>query len=174
MAQEEEYEILPHQLLQDLKYEVESLKKKLTQPDAKANELILEIETMKDSVAELNSIFSKALLETKGESIGKTVTTLRDKVENVVSQNETIAKALIAISDKLDTFMQEHKSVTPATKVTPVTHTMGMPSMGGPGRVAPSPHMQMAPMPSAAPLMSAPSGMPPPPPMPTRRKGLFK
>ena len=42
---DEEYEILPHQLLSDLKYDVEALKKKLSQPDAKANELILEIES---------------------------------------------------------------------------------------------------------------------------------
>ena len=40
----QEYEILPHKLISDLKYDVEALKKKLTQPDAKANELILEIE----------------------------------------------------------------------------------------------------------------------------------
>ena len=37
---EAEYEILPHQLLSDLKYDVEALKKKLDQPDSKANELI--------------------------------------------------------------------------------------------------------------------------------------
>ena len=62
---EEEYEILPHQLLSDLKTEVEALKKKLTQPDAKANELILEIESLKDSVHELNVVFEKAMEEMK-------------------------------------------------------------------------------------------------------------
>ena len=58
---DDEYEILPHQLLQDLKYDVEALKKKLTQPDTKSNELILEIESLKDSVHDLNDIFKKAL-----------------------------------------------------------------------------------------------------------------
>ena len=60
---EEEYEILPHQLLSDLKYDVEALKKKLTQPDNKINELILEIESLKDSIHELNIVFEKALQE---------------------------------------------------------------------------------------------------------------
>ena len=34
----EDYEVIPHQLLIELKGEVEALKKKLTRPDQKANE----------------------------------------------------------------------------------------------------------------------------------------
>ncbi|HLC91362.1 MAG TPA: hypothetical protein VJI15_06365 [Candidatus Nanoarchaeia archaeon] len=175
---EEDYEILPHQLLQDLKFEVESLKKKLTQPDSKSNELILEIESMKDAIHELNSVFQKALAETKGEDVGKTIKTLKDKTEMVVSQNETIAKALIAISDKLDRFMQENKAVKQPQRMPQVQHTMGMPSIPGPGRMAPPPEMFSSPMgmpqmPSMA-MPSAMSGMPPPPPSPSRRKGLFQ
>ena len=65
----EDYEILPHQLLSDLKGDVEALKKKLSRPDSKANELILEIESMKDSVHDLNELFNKALEDQKEEDI---------------------------------------------------------------------------------------------------------
>jgi hypothetical protein len=156
----DEYEILPHQVLQDLKTEVESLKTKLTQPDAKANELILEIESMKDSIHELNEVFLKALEHAKGHEIGNTLTGLRDKVEMVTNQNETIARALVAISDKIDSL---------GTRPAPVQHSMGPPSMGS--RVAPP---MGAPTPMPAPprgMPSPPSGIPPPPP---KRKGLFK
>lgn len=152
----EEYEILPHQLLQDLKYDVESLKKKLTHPDRKAEELILEIESLKDSIHELTLIFQKALEETKDENLTAVVKTVNERMEAVVSQNETIAKGMIAISDKLEDWMN-HASAKPAAPS--VQHTMGPPPMAGP---------RMAPMPSMG-------GMPPPPPAPgKKRTGLFK
>ena len=64
---DEEYELLPHKLLADLKDDVEMLRKKLNQPETKINELILEIESMKDSIHELNTVFAKALDETNEE-----------------------------------------------------------------------------------------------------------
>ena len=67
VTMDEDYEILPHQILADLKSEVEALKKKLTQPDAKAQELILEIESLKDSIHDLTMIFQKALEDMKQE-----------------------------------------------------------------------------------------------------------
>ena len=66
---EQEYEIMPHKLLSDLKYDVEALKKKLTQPDAKADELILEIESMKDSLHELTTIFERAIKTAAGTDV---------------------------------------------------------------------------------------------------------
>ena len=56
---EDDYEILPHQLLADLKYDIEALKKRLSQPDSKMQELILEIESLKDSIHELNTVFKR-------------------------------------------------------------------------------------------------------------------
>ncbi len=163
---DDEYEILPHQLLQDLKYDVEALKKKLTQPDTKSNELILEIESLKDSVHDLNDIFKKALEEVKGEDVSTTLKLMKDKVERVSSQNETIARALIAISDKLDDFMN-NKPMRVTSPIMPGQHQMGPPSMPGPARMAPRPAMQEE--------MSLPMDMPPPPPQfrTDRKKGLF-
>lgn len=166
---DEEYEILPHQLLQDLKYDVESLKKKLTQPDKKAEELILEIESLKDSIHELTVIFQKALEETKEENLTAVVKTVNERLEAVVSQNETIAKGMIAISDKVEDWMSKQASL-PRTEVRPagLQHTMGAPPMQG-SRMAPMPMMGPSGMPAP------PFGMPPPPPGPgKKRTGLFK
>jgi len=88
---DEEYEILPHQLLSDLKNEVEALKKKILQPDTKANELILEIESLKDSIHELTNIFKKALEETKEEDLTRVIKAVNEKMEAVISQNEIMS-----------------------------------------------------------------------------------
>src|SRR3989344_9560500 len=93
-----DYEILPHKLLSDLKYDVEALKKKLTHPDAKAVELILEIESLKDSIHELTSIFERAIEETKAEDLSKTI---KDRLDSVIKQNETIARGMIAKSESV-------------------------------------------------------------------------
>ncbi|MBI2666282.1 hypothetical protein HYX13_01585 [Candidatus Woesearchaeota archaeon] len=157
-----EYEVLPHQLLEDLKYDVEELKKKLTQPDSKTQELVLEMESLKDSLRDLQEVFHKALEQTKGEDVGQTISGLRQKIENVVQQNETIARALLTISDKLDDFMQGKRGTGFSLGSSPgsvnsstgsfsspnsppsaggmqgMQHQMGMPSLPGP-RMAPRP-----------------------------------
>ena len=81
----DEYEILPHKLLENLKFDVEALKERLTEPESKANELILEIETLKDSIHELNTIFSKALDETKEEDVYKSISVLNERIDAVVT-----------------------------------------------------------------------------------------
>ncbi len=150
----EEYELLPHKLLSDLKFDVEALKKKLTQPDTKMNELILEIESMKDAIHELNVVFEKALEQTKGEDPVQNMNALNQRLETVVTQNETIAKGMIAISDKLEGFMARQRSTQPL----PVQHSMGPPVSAG--RMAPRPEM---------------SDLPPPPPEKEKKKrGLFR
>ena len=189
MGEEEDYEILPHQLLADLKYDVEALRKKLGSPDNKMQELILEIESMKDSVHELNTVFQSALEETKGEDPHKEIKLLKEKMETVLSQNETIARGMIAISDKLEDFMGQHSpsgkpsgpTVIPPGPISrptnmpsnpgamPIQHTMGPPSSGS--RTAPPLGMNDAPPGLGEPSMD----FPPPPPGPkNKRMGLFK
>lgn len=159
----EESEFLPHSLIADLKYDVEALKKKLSQPDTKTNELILEIESMKDAVHELNVIFEKALQELKDEDVSKTMQSIIEKLNAVVSQNETIATGMIAISDKLDDFMNKQTGRFPAPAAS-LQHSMGLPSASG----------RVAPRPETAPMQM--SNDFPPPPEPAARKprvGLF-
>lgn len=186
----DEYEIIPHQLLSDLKFEVEALKKKLTQPDAKINELVLEIEGLKDSIHDLHTIFQRALEEVKGDDLGKTVALLRERMEMISRQNETIAQGMVAISEKVDDWMKSSSSSRPVQTPMPrpaqqmssrpemampsdqgqmrAQHQLGMPPVRGPARVAPP---LMPPMTSGMPDLP-----PPPPPNPSlvkKRRGIF-
>ncbi len=180
----EDYEILPHQLLSDLKGDVEALKKKLSRPDSKANELILEIESMKDSVHDLNELFNKALEDQKEEDIYLSIKKLNARIDDVVGQNETIANGMIAISDKLEEFMGKHKETLPPVRSNSEMgpgpsrmppsgqHTMGPPQMGGPGKVAPPPGMPQMP---TEPVNASPGGLDLPPPPPNMgKKGKVK
>ncbi len=174
MAKREEYELLPHQVLMDFKNEVELLKKKLSEPDTKSQELILEMESLKDSIAELTTIFKKALEDVRSEDVYGKMGVLQEKVDAVVSQNETIARGMIAISDKLEDFMKRQGvSLAPFGGV---QHTLGVPPamMAGPARMAPKPMMEM-PGVFTPPMEMAEPGdtdLPPPPPS-GRRKGIF-
>lgn len=167
---DEDYEILPHQLLADLKNEVEGLKKKLTQPDAKANELILEMESMKDSIHELNTIFQKALEQTKEEDLAKVIKIINQKLDTVTTQNETIAKGMVAISDKLEDFMANQGQMgagamnTPPMGV-PIQHTMGAPQMPG-SRMAPPLQIEPSPFPESEYPSPMRNNVAPPPPPP--------
>ena len=173
---EEVYDLLPHQLLSDLRYDVEALKKKLIQPDTKVNELILEIESLKDSIHELTTIFQKTLEQTQEEDPSIMLKTLKEKMDTVLSQNETVAKGMIAISDKVDNFMrsgslpkQEMRTLSypPYSGPPPQKHVIGAPSMPGIARVAPTPLETPA-------SMGTPSEFPPPPMPGKKRTGLFQ
>lgn len=163
----DEYEVIPHQILEDLKFEVEALKKKLAQPDAKINELILEIESLKDSIRDLHSVFTKTLEEVKEEGdVGKLLPTIKEQLDSLSSQNETIAKGMIAISDKVDEFTQKQGSSSSSNSTPPMAdmsmgsmpNFSGMPGMRGPSRMAPPLQMDGG--------YGSSNDLPPPPPRP--------
>mgnify|MGYP001613986419 CR=1 FL=1 len=165
MTHKPEHEHLPHNLIVDLKHDVEALQKKLAHPDTKTHELILEIESLKDAVHQLNVIFEKTLKEMKEEDMTKTFHNLMEKINSMSAQNEMIAQGMVALSEKLDTFMSR-PLVRPAPSSMPVQHSMGTPAMSG--RMAPRPEMPMM-------QTSEQADFPPPPPGPASRKrvGLF-
>jgi len=152
---DENYDLLPHKLLADLKEDVDSLRRKMNEPDQKINELILEIESMKDSINDLNTIFQKALEQTKDADPHQTIKVLAERMETVLTQNETIAKGMVAISDKVEGWMetQNHpmekpqqttatqQQFVPPPQMGSPQHNMGPPEMPG-GRVAPMPQME--------------------------------
>ncbi len=183
---EADYELLPHQVLSELKQDIDALKKRLSQPDAKLNELMLEIESLKDNIHELNAIFQKVLDGTRTEDPSLTLRTTIEKLDAVVSQNETIARGMIAISDKLGDFMAKQGvglAIPRGPSAYPVQHTMGMPTSPGPGRMAPRPSMMMGGAQPAAMISSNQQSqspledfdLPPPPPNPGAKKrvGVF-
>jgi len=56
-----DYEIIPHQVLHDLTKEVAVLKEKLTAPDTVTHDLVESMHDLKANLANLQSIFSKAM-----------------------------------------------------------------------------------------------------------------
>ncbi|MBI2103243.1 hypothetical protein HYT55_05345 [Candidatus Woesearchaeota archaeon] len=179
---EADYELLPHQVLNDLKQDMDALKKRLSQPDARINELILEIESLKDNIHQLTAIFQKVLDGTKTDDPSKNLRTLIEKNDAIISQNETIARGMIAISDKLSEFMARQGMGSPSlprsSPAYPVQHTMGAPAT--PNRMAPRPTMPMG---GPAPTMMPPTQAPPQdfdmPPLPPssdskKRMGVFR
>jgi len=139
MTHKPEHEHLPHSLIVDLKHEVETLKKKLSQPDAKTHELILEIESMKDALHQLNVVFERALKEMKEEDLTKIFHTMLEKLNTIVTQNETIAQGMIAVSDKMDDFAGSASKQGMSLRAVTAQHTMGAPPLSG--RIAPRPEM---------------------------------
>lgn len=176
-----DYEILPHSLLEDLKYDVEALKKKLQEPETKTNELILEIESLKDSIHELHEVFKKALDTTADEDVFAAMKNLNERIDAVVTQNETIARGMIAISDKVDQFIaSSHAGSARPTAVASnaaVPQASGMPSHTMQMSARPAQHSTIPPAPSMGnPSAVGASGMPAPPPSPaksTKRHGFF-
>lgn len=183
----DDYEILPHNLLEDLKYDVGALKKKLQEPEQKTNELILEIESLKDSIHELNEVFKKALDTSADEDVFQAVKNLNERIDAVVTQNETIARGMIAISDKVDQFIADSKSTGSARQSSQTISNAGTNINSMQSNVAPQPNVMGAihsgvPAPPSMGMPSSASigGMPPPPPgpmgapsKPSKRHGFF-
>lgn len=158
-----EHEHLPHSVIVDLKHDVEALKNKLSQPDTKSHELILEIESLKDAVHQLNVIFEKALKEVKEDNLTDMLRSLTERLNAVVTHNETMAQSMSLLSDKVDSLMRMNRSSGSGMPSMGVQHSMGTPAMSG--RVAPRLDMSS----------SMPAGFPtaPPPPGNRKRVGLF-
>ena len=183
---DENYDLLPHKLLADLKEDVDSLRKKMNEPDQKINELILEIESMKDSINDLNTIFQKALAQTKDADPHQIIKVLAQRTETVLNQNETIAKGMVAISDKLEGWMETQSQVVskPVPQHAPVAQQqqqhMPPPQMGTSQHIMGPPEMpgnRVAPMPPMAGQQQGGIDMPPPPPGSSKKNiigGLFK
>ncbi len=172
MAKTDTYEILPQDILDTLRYDIEALKKKLDEPQSKTNELILEIESLKDSIHDLNDVFKKALHETAEEDVYKTLKVISERIDAVVTQNETIAKGMIAISDKVDDFVssQNNKPASaPAVNLGGPAGSMGSAAapMGAPRNLPPQMSAIQGSGRPAVPMSgmgARPGGVPPPPP----------
>jgi len=134
-----EHENFPHKILEDLKYDVEALKKKLSEPETAAQELIVEIEDLKNTLKEIHGVFKEALQDIKEDDSTKLLNSLQNKIEAVTTQNETIARGMVAISEKLEDFMRNQGTVPRMTPHPP------MPPPLPPHLTAPMPRMLSSP-----------------------------
>lgn len=157
---EDEYELLPHKEIEDLKDELAKLKEFEIAPSKKLQVSLLELDTKLDK---LIAIFEDATHEMRIEEGGLSFTEkmkpLLEKMNKILEQNSEIASGILALAD-----MVKEKQA---------------PKMEEP-RLEPTPPMPMemeAPMPMpprrAPPVGPIPPGVPPGmplPPMPPKRR----
>jgi hypothetical protein len=181
---EDDWEIIPHKVIAELRDEVGLLKERLEHPDATAKDVLTSMVELKGHIVQLSAIFKSALEETKTDTgIDKTHQMLMARLDELsmqhrelLEQNKQIARAMVAIADMVEGGDRSKPMPTPPPK-----HVWSKPA---PRAIPPPPPTQpfgkqdmqtvedfMKPTPSrhAAPPappreMAPPSrGMPPPP-----------
>ena len=170
-AQEEEYELLPHREIEDLKEELSKLKEFEVAPSKKLQVSLLEVNQKLDK---LITIFEDASHEMRveegGLSFSDKMKPLLEKMNKILEQNSEIASGILALADmvkevrgqsgKMDSGFETYNAPpTPANFNVPPKMTeapMGMPRQSANAQMA----GQMPP--------GVPPGMPLPP-LPKRR-----
>ncbi len=154
MADNEEWEMIPHKLLSDLKDEVQGLKEKLDQPSLRSD-MISTILELKASLKQLQGVIQTAIDAVGKEENDPMLSELKAKMSNLEQQNTQIAQALVTIADLVENMNKKMEGSPPPRPAPPPLRPLP-PRPPQPQRMAPPP-------PRPAPRQP-PMGMPPPPP----------
>lgn len=160
MADNEEWEMIPHKILSDLKDEVQGLKEKLDQPSLRSD-MISTILELKASLKQLQGVIQTAIDTVGKEENDPILGELQAKMINLEQQNTQIAQALVTIADLVENMNRkmEGSAMMPPPRAAPPQLRPLPPRQ--PQRMAPPPPLAPRPMPRRPPM-----GMPPPPPPP--------
>ena len=155
-GEEEEYELLPHKEIEDLKEELAKLKEFEIAPSKRLQVSLLELNTKLDK---LITIFEDATHELRIEEGGLSFTEkmkpLLEKMNKILEQNSEIASGILALAD----MVKEMKEEAP--------RPMEMPEEAPPAPImVPRPAGMMAPPRQAPPVGQMPPGIPPGAPLP--------
>jgi len=172
-AQEDEYELLPHREIEDLKEELSKLKEFEVAPSKKLQVSLLEVNQKLDK---LITIFEDASHEMRVEEGGLSFTDkmrpVLEKMNKILEQNSEIASGILALADmvkevrgqsgRMDSGFETYNAPTPS------------PNFNAPPKMAETPMSAPMGMPRANPQMAGPMppGVPPGmplPPLPKRR-----
>ena len=145
--EEEEYEILPHKELRELKEELNKLKEFEISPTKKMHVTMVELNHKLDK---LITIFEDAMheirIEEGGLSFAEKMSPLLDKMNKILEQNSEIASGILAVADMVKELKGDELKPTRMM-----------------------PELPMGPAPQMPPTNSR---LPPPPPPPRRSFGL--
>ncbi len=162
-GEEEEYELLPHKEIEDLKEELSKLKEFEIAPSKRLQVSLLELNTKLDR---LMMIFEDATHELRIEEGGLSFTEkmkpLLEKMNKILEQNSEIASGILALADMVKEIKEKPEEIP---RPMPREEEAPMPMM------APRPAGMMAP-PRAPPVGMMPPGIPPGmplPPLPRKR-----
>lgn len=144
IPQEDEYELLPHREIEELKEELSKLKEFEIAPSKKLHVSLLELNTKLDK---LITIFEDAQHEMRIEEGGLSFTEkmkpMLEKMNKILEQNSEIASGILALAD----MVKEMKEGQSEQEYTPEPQMPNMP-----------PRQPDQPMPG-----QTPGGVPPPP-----------
>ena len=158
---DEEWEVIPHKILADLRDEVHLLKEKISQPSTRKDMSDAMVD-LKQSIDQMQSIFKVALETTEKDSNAE----IMAKLATIEKQNEQIAQALVSIAD-----LVENKREMPDLKMPTAMPLMPTPIAPPMRMLPPMPSMRAPPPLPRSPSMSQ---LPPPPPAPPKRGLLGK
>jgi len=167
-AQEEEYELLPHREIEDLKEELSKLKEFEVAPSKKLQVSLLEVNAKLDK---LITIFEDASHEMRVEEGGLSFTDkmrpLLEKMNKILEQNSEIASGILALADMVKEKSGRMESGFETYNAPPVAAGFNVPPKMEQQTTPPMPPMgaqaNAGPMPPGV-----PPGMPLPP-LPKRR-----
>lgn len=164
MAGDEEYELLPKEEIDNLKKEVERLRKNPLGEVEEGESILDSINNLNNNIKNLIDIFSKASADLKNDE-GE-VSPLND-LKEIKEQNEDLAQGLVAVADMVKNIKQGNEQEQKVNLV-PEENT---PLSSGPRIAMVRPHFDdpaLPPaMPPAGPMPGAQLGadqIPPPPP----------
>ena len=116
MADDEEYELVPHKIVSDLKKEVDDLKQNPFGGSTAGNDLQGSMNALAHSINDLLTLFKDATDQMRMEEKDSQVFTKRldpmlEKLDTIIDQNQKIAKGILAVADML----KEHLRHKPRT-----------------------------------------------------------
>lgn len=175
MVGEEEYEIMPHKTIENIKKELEELKKKAVSKEAISEESFMKsLDSLTNSINGLMALFKEATEEMRveeeaEETLKAKINPLMHKVQDIENENRTIAKGILAIADMIKERLPEKKpEVERITRVWR-ERLVPKPKIVMPPPVPPRP---MPPPPRPMPPLKEKPPLPPIPPPPIPAPGL--
>lgn len=119
MAGDEEYEIMPHRTIENIKHELEDLKKRATSKDAISSESFRSsLDNLTQSINSLMALFKEAAEEMKLEeetesSLKENIGPLIHKINEIEEENKTIAKGILTVADMIKDMKTEKRIERP-------------------------------------------------------------
>ncbi|MBI2129202.1 hypothetical protein HYU07_03090 [Candidatus Woesearchaeota archaeon] len=174
MAEEnEDYDLMPHRELMNLKRQVDEIKQNPIVNAPSGKELMNSVNDLNRSVGGLLELFKSATdemrLEDKDQDLAvRKIDPILEKLDKVIEQNKLIAEGLVSISDMIEDFISKQGGSKP--QAPPPIPRMNIESEELP---AFSPSLREAPFGSQAPRPMDISNLPPPPSFGQQKKRPF-
>ena len=180
MEEGDDYELMPHGEILELKKELKKLKEGSPQGGMQ-----LSMEKLSANIQELLAILRQAADDIKSEEHGPVMdrlNSLSSRIDELKEQNSKIAEAILAVADMIKEGHHEESKPLPPPEMPEPDFGTELPFGAPPGmepapRAAPSPLRAVGPQPIAPPPMGRPiAPMAPPMPMgqPAQKRGLFR